>query len=488
MGLRGTRRLVAALVAFSLALLVLVCALVLSAQPAAAKGGGKGKCAKKHRAHRGKACKKRHKRHPRRPGATPSPPGSPYSGRFVSQVHSFTFSQAPGWSPDGRRVTDQRVVDGTQQVFTANLDGSDPKCVTCGQPGPNMVASYRPQGDKILFHSWRDDPYFRVGSPGFGGVGSDVFVTNTDGSGNAVNLTRTLETTVTGGPSTGDGEDNYHAYFSPGGNKIAWTHLDCNFITQDGRCKMEILYADYVDPPDDPANPNDPATAPHLENVRQARPENGAYYETQLWAPDGSGFLYTESVDHSLNLELFFYNVNTGRISRLTDNAAWDEQATFTPDMSKVIFMSTRDHPGLFNSYRQLADALGIPADTDWATILPVFELGFLQPIAQESTDLYELDLSTGNVRRLTDHGDNGWITPEFSWDPNSARLLWTESRFPDGTRMQEPIDPARDIREFLAYVSSGNLPIDPREGGGNVGLDTVAGLQRRTLLGHYEP
>ena len=51
----------------------------------------------------------------------------------------------------------------------------------------------------------------------------------------------------------------------------------------------------------------------------------------------------------------------------------WDEQATFTPDMSRVIFMSTRDHPGFFNSYRDLADRLGIPADTDWATILPVF-------------------------------------------------------------------------------------------------------------------
>jgi Tol biopolymer transport system component len=474
MELGGTARLAAALVAIGLALLAALCLILLSEEPAAAGT----KCGKKQ------SCST----------------GPVYAGRFVTEVHEPTISQAPGWSPDGRRVVYHEVVDGTQQVVTANLDGTGKVCVTCGKPGlngrlgPNMVAQYRPQGDVILFHSWRDKQFFTIGSPGFGGVGAEVYVVNADGSGPVTRLTGVGEDSehnfATGEPdTTGEGEDNYHAYFSPDGSRLVWTHLDCNFVTQDGRCQMEINYADYVDPPDDPVNPGDPATAPHLENIRQARPENGHYYETQLWAPDGSGFLYTESVENSLNLELFFYDIRDGSITRLTDNPAWDEQATFTPDMKKVIFMSTRDHPGLFNSYRDLADALGIPADTDWATILPVFELAFLQPIAQESTDLYELDLATGAVRRLTTSGDDGWIVPEFSFDPaGSGRLLYTEARFPDGTRMQLPIDPARDIQELIAYLASGNLPIDPREGGGNIGLDTIAGIERRTILGHYEP
>ena len=41
-------------------------------------------------------------------------------------------------------------------------------------------------------------------------------------------------------------------------------------------------------------------------DVHRVRPPNGHWYETQWWAPDGSGFLYTETVDTSLNNELFF--------------------------------------------------------------------------------------------------------------------------------------------------------------------------------------
>ncbi len=447
-----------------------------------ADGAKKRSCAKKKAKRAKKRCKRKRQASKKPAQATtqaqapaPAPSGteaSRYSGRFVHGVHSATFGQAPTWSADGTRVAHQAKVDGVWQVHTANRDGSGSVCVTCGQPGPNMVASIRPQGDKILFHSWRGKA-LTIGAPGFGGVGSELYVVNPDGS-NPVRLSDGPE--LSEGDSTGEGEDHYHAYFSPDGQQISWTHLDCNVVTQDGRCMMRILLADYVD---------DGNGDPQLENVRVARPENGHYYETQLWAPDGSGFLFTESVDNSLNLELFFYRVSDGQITRLTDNPAWDEQATFTPDMSKIIFMSSRDHPGFFNSYRNIADALGLGSETDFLTILPMFELGFLQPVAQESTDLYELDLATNAVRRLTYSGDDGWVIPEIMWDPNSGELIWTEARFPDGLRMQLPIELVRDLTELLTYALGGGLPIpDPT----HPGALEVFNLERRTQLGHYEP
>jgi hypothetical protein len=46
-------------------------------------------------------------------------------------------------------------------------------------------------------------------------------------------------------------------------------------------------------------------------------------------------------------------------VRRLTDDAAWDEQAIFTPDMKDVIFMSSRARPGFFNTWAQAARAGG---------------------------------------------------------------------------------------------------------------------------------
>src|SRR5947209_4749336 len=93
----------------------------------------------------------------------------------------------------------------------------------------------------------------------------------------------------------------------------------------------DIRVADFVDD----------AQGPHLTNVRIVRPGNGHYYETQHWAPDGKGFLYTESVGNSQNLELFWCHLPaTGECKpeRLTNDPAWDEQAIFTPDQKNVIW------------------------------------------------------------------------------------------------------------------------------------------------------
>src|SRR4051794_39165659 len=200
MGRRGIRQVSAAPLVLCLILLV-----GAAPGPAAAKprhSAKHGKCQAKN-AH----SRKGRKRHGHKQRCAKGPV---YSGHFVTQQNSFTFSQAPMWSPDGKRVVWYKPIDGDNQVVTSKLDGSDQQCVTCGQPGPNQVAQYRPQGDVILFHSWREKNAFKVGSPGFGGIGSEVYVTNADGSGHPVNLTQASPATDEG-DTTGEGEDNYHA-------------------------------------------------------------------------------------------------------------------------------------------------------------------------------------------------------------------------------------------------------------------------------------
>jgi len=109
---------------------------------------------------------------------------------------------------------------------------------------------------------------------------------------------------------------------------------------------------------------------------------------------------------------------------------------------------------GFFNTWAQAARTAGIPADADYLLVLPIFEGSFFQPVLQESTDLNELTLASGRVRRLTHDGDDGWITPEFTWDPPDSHLLWTEQRFPDGLRVQEPLDVQRQVAQEQELLS----------------------------------
>src|SRR4051794_22678875 len=79
---------------------------------------------------------------------------------FTVTTHSYAFGQAPTFMPDGRHVVfgkDFRAGDGIQ-VYMTLFDGSDLRCMTCGGPGPNDVNNVpvpRPQGDWVLYHSWR---------------------------------------------------------------------------------------------------------------------------------------------------------------------------------------------------------------------------------------------------------------------------------------------------------------------------------------------
>jgi Tol biopolymer transport system component len=360
----------------------------------------------------------------------------------------------------------------------ANFDGTAVHCLTCSGPqsqnsNVNGVPAVRPQGDWILFHSWRGH-YFTIGSPGYGGLGSDLWVMRPDGS-HQTQITDVQPPSA--GPGNGDGYDDYHAYWSPDGKHLVYAHLNWNFVTGGGQGKWDVRVADFVDD----------ASGPHLTNVRVVRPANGHWYETQWWAPDGSGFLYTETYGAAVIPQLFFCRLTaTGcQVTRLSDSAAWDEQALFTPDGKDVIFMSSRDRPGVFNSWATVAQDLGLTNDEDYLLILPLFEAGFLQPVGQETTDLYDLHLATGSVRRLSTDGNDGWITPEFTWDPTGKFMMWTENRFRDGLQYQFPPDQTRYLQQLADLVSNPPVPgVDATPNG--VGVAPIQ-VDQRTRIGVFD-
>lgn len=417
------------------------------------------------------------------------------AGRFTTTVNPFTVGQAPDWLDAGDVVYHARQPDGEIQIVRSTLAGRDRRCLTCGLAGPNQVPVVQPRGGRwILFHSWHGHRV-RVGGPGFGGIGSDLWVMTRDGR---------RRTDLTPG---GELRDDFHAYWAPDGRHVVWTALNWDAATG-GTGRSDIRVARFE--PDGPRGPR-------LVGAHAVRPGNGHWYETQWWAPDGSGFLYTETVDTSLDPELFFCRLPDAdrgacRPLRLTRNPAWDEQAVFSPDMRRILFMSTRDHAGAFDNWSRLATLLRLPATYDYAVILPVFNEAFLRPTFQQANDLYDIALRwnrahtrfrAGAARRLTRSGHAGWIVPEFAWDPAGRRLLWTESRLRD--RVDEPAVLRRIrqgiVRRLAAIKGIADLPIDiadqVREQVGKVladpGAFAPAGggggpsqLASRTIVGRY--
>jgi WD40-like Beta Propeller Repeat len=320
---------------------------------------------------------------------------------------------------------------GILQVYRSRLDGSEMHCLTChAVPGPNGFPQERSQGDWILFCSYGDQPE-HYGNPCLGGYGGDLYVMRPNG---------TAVTRLTQSSDPGDGADfdvpggvpydNYHAYWSPDGRHLVWTRTEA-FPLSEGGQRWEIMAADFVSPKHG---------KPHLANVRVVGPAYGVY-ETQHWAPDGSGFLFTafgprESPYQStppgwMNQQLYFMRLyGRGaspahpRVTQLSDNLpVYEEQAAFTPDMRDVIFMTNRNTPigSWYDEVIAAAQRTGFDAPDPGSTGTVQFLADFSDPNFR--SDLYMLDVRTHDLRELTDFHN---VMPEFNWNRNHTKLLWS--------------------------------------------------------------
>ena len=131
------------------------------------------------------------------------------------------------------------------------------------------------------------------------------------------------------------------------------------------------------------------------------------------------------------------------------------------------------------------AFALGSALAYLLCTLEIVEQLGAL---GLDPTDLYMTSLSAPRtVTRLTHDGDDGWITPEFGWDPSGQCLVWTENRFPDGYRYQFPEGPTgwlAQLQDLVANPPSPTNIIDINQNG--VGVAPLP-VEQRTRVGSFD-
>lgn len=358
-------------------------------------------------------------------------PGPYFLAPFTVRTNSYTFGQTPSWTRSGGVLSEENDRTGIQQVYSSRLNGSRRRCVTCGRtPGPNGFPEPRPQGDWILYCSYGAQPV-HLGNPCLGGYGGDLYVIRPDGTG-ATRLTAATDPAggAPYGVSSGVPYDNYHAYWSPDGRHIAWTR-DRAFPLAAGGAKWEMLVGDFSAPR---------GGRPRLTNTRVVGPAYGVY-ETQHWAPDGSGFLFSAfgprrspfdaGTPGWMHQEIYFMRLY-GRgasparpmVTQLTDDLpVYQEQAAFTPDMRDVLFMSNRNTPdgSWYDQVIAAAQRTGFDAPGAGSTGTLQFLADFSDPNFR--SDLYMLDVGTHDLRQLTDFHN---IVPEFHFDSGYTRVLWS--------------------------------------------------------------
>jgi hypothetical protein len=360
----------------------------------------------------------------------------PYFGAsFKSTKTSVALGQAGSWSHDGKVLATLLDSAGISQIYRTAIDGSAAECLTCTTvAGPNGFAQERAQGDWILFASYGQQPV-HTGGPGLGGYGGDLYVMRRDGS-SPYRLSTTSDpddgkpyTTTSGTPY-----DNFHAFFSPDGTQIAWTHTEAQPESLGGQT-WSILVGDFVVEDGKPS----------LKRVRVAGKPYGAY-ETQPWAPDGSGFLFSAAGGYESpfqktppgwgNMQVYYMRIKGAgasiedpRVVQLSDDMpAYEEQAVFTPDMRTVIMMSNRSHttpPSWANLVVAAAQRTKYDPPSTGSSQTLQFLADFI-PIDHFNADLYAVDVETKAIRQLTSYP--GGIIPEFFWNRHYTKLLYANT------------------------------------------------------------
>jgi len=191
----------------------------------------------------------------------------------------LTFSQTvnefqPAFSPDGKKMDFTSNQDGNNEIYVMNADGSGPPTRLTNNVSIDSRSVFSPDGEKIAF-SRRDttspDPNMRT---------DDIYVINADGTG---------ETRLTFAPRA-----DTHAYFSPDGEKIAFSSA-----RDGGNSEIYVMNADGT------------------EQTRLTF--NNATDEFPAFSPDGEKIAFSSNQEG--NFEIYVMNAH-GRETpiRLTNN------------------------------------------------------------------------------------------------------------------------------------------------------------------------
>jgi Tol biopolymer transport system component len=238
------------------------------------------------------------------------------------------------WSPDGERIAfDKLGEDGYFDVWTMKPDGSDQECLTCDNPAVpqkhNGNPAWHPSGKYLVMQSLDEEAEGPLS-------GTDIYKVYTNpGAGFRNRLWLMTSDGEKAWPLT-DGQDGLgvlHPHFSHSGSQLIWSQMISTEPALIG--SWVIMLADITFEHDEP----------ELHNVTVLQPGEMQWYETHGFSPDDSALLFTGMPfgGNEADFDIYVLNLDSQAFSALTDSALrqWDEHAHFSPDGTRIIWMSS---------------------------------------------------------------------------------------------------------------------------------------------------
>jgi Tol biopolymer transport system component len=305
------------------------------------------------------------------------------TGANVSGADGITIA------PLNTRAAIPLTVNGKSQLFTVNLDGTNQKCITCGQPGNNDGARWRPfPGNVILFVSTRDHPN-AIGGDG-AGIGQELYAMRPDGS----HPTRLTFSDLWA--------TNYHANWSPDGRHVVWGRTEAR--------TWDVMVADFVED----------GLGMRLVNQRRIVHDT-TWWETHGFTPDERSIITTNTRAGFNSADVYAIDLITGARRRLTSNMTWDEHAHLSPTGRKIAWISSRYQPA---AVAALNDGSLSPIE-DFFWIVPGIFFDFGNPPAGYTTELTIMDADGTHLQQLT--ADNQ-VVADNEWSSDGKRIIFRQT------------------------------------------------------------
>ena len=256
------------------------------------------------------------------------------------KVKSITTLKEKGgrvdWSHTLNLVAfDKTGSDNYYDVYTMNPDGSGEQCLTCGKSAVpqhhNGNPTWHSTGQWIAFQSvntnlisdavkklYSEDEIRAHTNPGAGWL-NNIWVMDK----NRQHFYQMTDIGTDGGV--------LHPHFSHDGKKMLWAE-------RIGKDDWVIHVADFTVQD----------SQPRLENITAYQPgQQHDFYETHGFSADGSKILFSGNLQKGQpmwGLDIYEMDLQTQKLTPLTNTTyAWDEHAHYSPDGSKILWMSSKD-------------------------------------------------------------------------------------------------------------------------------------------------